>query len=35
MNELIPKYLDNSFKGYLDNMLYSNIKNILQNINHK
>ena len=35
MNELIPKYLDNSFKGYLDNMLYSNIKNILQNINHE
>ena len=35
MNELILKYLDNSFKGYLDNMLYSNIKNILQNINHE
>ena len=35
MNELILKYLDNSFKGYLDNILYSNIKNILQNINHE
>lgn len=35
INELIPKYLDNSFKRYLDNMLYSNIKNILQNINHE
>ena len=35
MNELILKYLDNSFKGYLDNMLYSNIKNILQNINNE